>query len=641
MKPMRHIRQWGTLGLALACLLMSAGCTTASGENIGADPAQSAAVQSSQPREAAELDLTDATRITLSGESASIEGEGAQVEDGVVTITQGGVYALSGTLQGRVIVNAGDEEVTVALNGADIVCSYGSPLYIYSAGTATLHLMEGTQNSLTDGETYTFADSLSSQVDEEPNACLYSKDDLVIQGAGVLTVNANYNNGITSKDTLAIYDSLIAVTAVNHGVNGKDSNTIDSAVLSVTCGGDAIRATNDTDDTMGWISLSNAELTLEAGEDGIQGETWVTVSGGSYAITTGGGSGAALGTDASAKGIKAGTDLTLEGGSFSMNCCDDAFHANGSVTVAEGSYTVATGDDAFHADETLTVAGGTIAVNESYEGLEGADVVISDGTISIVSSDDGVNAAGGNDGSGMSGQGMPDAFGSGGGDYSITISGGTLSVLAGGDGLDSNGTIALSGGTVVVSSIGMADGALDYDGGCTITGGILFAASAGNMTQTPTGSNQNVLAVGFDQSLAADTYIQLTDGETEYVFRLTGTASSAVFSAPELTAGQVWTVSYGGDYSGSSENGLCTGGSYTGGTQLAQITLEEGVSTYGQTGGMGGGMGRGGGGGMAADGAAPPDGATPADGSVPQRGGGPGGDPARAPEGSGADTQAQ
>ena len=641
MKPMRHIRQWGTLGLALACLLMSAGCTTASGENIGADPAQSAAVQSSQPREAAELDLTDATRITLSGESASIEGEGAQVEDGVVTITQGGVYALSGTLQGRVIVNAGDEEVTVALNGADIVCSYGSPLYIYSAGTATLHLMEGTQNSLTDGETYTFADSLSSQVDEEPNACLYSKDDLVIQGAGVLTVNANYNNGITSKDTLAIYDSLIAVTAVNHGVNGKDSNTIDSAVLSVTCGGDAIRATNDTDDTMGWISLSNAELTLEAGEDGIQGETWVTVSGGSYAITTGGGSGAALGTDASAKGIKAGTDLTLEGGSFSMNCCDDAFHANGSVTVAEGSYTVATGDDAFHADETLTVAGGTIAVNESYEGLEGADVVISDGTISIVSSDDGVNAAGGNDGSGMSGQGMPDAFGSGGGDYSITISGGTLSVLAGGDGLDSNGTIALSGATVVVSSIGMADGALDYDGGCTITGGILFAASAGNMTQTPTGSNQNVLAVGFDQSLAADTYIQLTDGETEYVFRLTGTASSAVFSAPELTAGQVWTVSYGGDYSGSSENGLCTGGSYTGGTQLAQITLEEGVSTYGQTGGMGGGMGRGGGGGMAADGAAPPDGATPADGSVPQRGGGPGGDPARAPEGSGADTQAQ
>lgn len=502
MKPIRHTRRWGVPVLALACLLMGAGCTTASGQSTGENPAQSAAVQSNQPRTAAELDLTDATLITLSGETAAMEGEGAQVEDGVVTITQGGVYALSGALQGRVIVNAGDADVTLALNGADITCSYGSPLYIYSAGTATLHLMEGTQNTLTDGETYTFADSLSSQADEEPNACLYSKDDLVIQGAGALTVNANYNNGITGKDTLAIYDARIAVSAVNHGVNGKDSNTIDSAVLSVTCGGDAIRSTNDTDATLGWISLSNADLTLEAGEDGIQGETWVTVSGGSCTITTGGGSGASLGEDASAKGIKAGTDLTLEGGHFSMNCCDDAFHANGSVTVAEGSYTVATGDDAFHADETLTVAGGTIAVDESYEGLEGADVVLTGGTISIISSDDGVNAAEGNDGSGMSGHGMPDAFGSGGGDYSITISGGTLSVLAGGDGLDSNGTIALSGGTVVVSSTGMADGALDYDGGCTISGGTLFAASAGNMAQTPAGSGQNVLAVGFDQSLA-------------------------------------------------------------------------------------------------------------------------------------------
>ena len=225
MKPMRYYRRRGALGLALACLLMSAGCTTASGQNTGETPAQSAAVQDSQTRTAAELDLTGATRITLSGDTAAVEGEGAQAEGGVVTITQGGVYALSGTLQGRVIVNAGDEAVTVALDGADITCSYGSPLYIYSAGAATLHLVEGTQNTLTDGETYTFADSLSSQADEEPNACLYSKDDLVLQGTGALTVNANYNNGITSKDTLAIYDGQITVTAVNHGVNGKDSNT--------------------------------------------------------------------------------------------------------------------------------------------------------------------------------------------------------------------------------------------------------------------------------------------------------------------------------------------------------------------------------------------------------------------------------
>ena len=67
----------------------------------------------------------------------------------------GGIYAVSGTLDdGRIIVNAGSADVTVALNGASIVCSYGSPLYIYQAGTATVHLMEGTENTLTDGESY-------------------------------------------------------------------------------------------------------------------------------------------------------------------------------------------------------------------------------------------------------------------------------------------------------------------------------------------------------------------------------------------------------------------------------------------------------------------------------------------------------
>ena len=102
----------------------------------------------------------------------------------------------------------------MALSGASIVCSYGSPLYIYQAGTATVHLMEGTENTLTDGESYTFSDSLSSAADEEPNACLYSKADLVIEGAGALAVEANYNNGIT-KDSLEIYDSAVTVDAAN------------------------------------------------------------------------------------------------------------------------------------------------------------------------------------------------------------------------------------------------------------------------------------------------------------------------------------------------------------------------------------------------------------------------------------------
>ncbi len=542
-------------------------------------------------RTPATLDLTGAVTITLAGDTVQIDGSGAEADGGVITITAGGTYAVSGSLdEGRIIVNAPDADVILALNGASITCSYGSPLYIYKSSTTTVHLMEGTENTLTDGESYTFADSLSSAAEEEPNACLYSKSDLIIQGAGALTVNANYNNGLTGKDTLTIYDAVLTVTAVNHGINGKDSNTIDSASITVTCGGDAIRSTNDSDSALGWVSISNCALTLNAGEDGIQAETWATLSGGSYAITSGGGSAVTPSEDVSAKGVKAGTALTLLDGVYTMDCSDDAFHANGDVTVSGGTYTISTGDDAFHADETLTVSDGQIDVLTSYEGLEGSNVEISGGEITLVSSDDGVNAAGGVDASGFGGFGMGGSF-SGAGDYAITITGGTLQVTAGGDGLDSNGDLVMSGGTVLVSSSGGADGALDYESSFTLTGGLLLAASAGNMAQAPTDPEQYTLSVS--SSLSAGTCLQfLTDSGTEYVFQLPAAAVNVVFSAPELSSGDTCTVSYGGSYSGSVDGMLCSGGTYSGGTLLTELTISDALTTYGQV-GMGGSRGGG------------------------------------------------
>lgn len=116
--------------------------------------------------------------ITLSGTSANASGSGVDIDGSVVTITKGGTYTLSGTLSdGRVIVNAKGEDVTLILSNADITCSYGSPLYIYKSESTKLLLTDGTDNTLTDGSEYTFADSLSSATDEEPNACLYSKSD--------------------------------------------------------------------------------------------------------------------------------------------------------------------------------------------------------------------------------------------------------------------------------------------------------------------------------------------------------------------------------------------------------------------------------------------------------------------------------
>ena len=622
---------------ALTAIFLLTACGTEGNEPANTDSAQiqapvaaAASVSNSASlRQPADLDLTDATMITLSDSGISIEGTGAEADGSVITITSAGIYAVSGSLaDGRIIVNAPKEDVAVALNGADITCSYGSPLYIYKAGTATVHLAEETENALTDGNAYTFDDEYSSAADEEPNACLYSKADLVIQGAGTLTVTANCDNGITSKDTLQIYDSTISVQAVNNGINGKDSNTIGSASITVVCGGDAIRSTNDTDETLGWVSVSASTLNLTAGEDGIQAETSLTISEGSYTITSGGGSSVTPSDDISAKGIKAGTALTLTGGTYILDCSDDAVHSNGDVTVSGGVYTVSSGDDAFHADETLDVSGGEINILNSYEGLEGTAVSVSGGTIYIVSSDDGVNAAGGADGSGFGGFGHGNSFG-GNSDSRIEISGGYLVVKAGGDGLDSNGNTVMSGGTVIVSSTGQGDGALDYDGTFTLSGGTLLAIDGGNMPQAPSDASQYTVFLGFDSILPAGTYVSLADESQSFVFELPVNAGSLVFSSPDLTGGAAYTISYGGDYDGQSADGICSGGTYSGGTDLTELTLTDYITTYGNRVNMGNPGGRHGGnmdgafggkhGEMPADGTAPdirPDGELPEDGNM-------------------------
>lgn len=66
---------------------------------------------------------------------------------------------------------------------------------------------------------------------------------------------------------------------------------------------------------------------------------------------------------------------------MSLNAADDALHANGDVTVSDGSYDLSTGDDGVHADGILSISGGTVVVRTSYEGLEGTDVSISGGDI--------------------------------------------------------------------------------------------------------------------------------------------------------------------------------------------------------------------------------------------------------------------
>ena len=580
-------RKYHILSIIISAALL-AGCLSACGESgtIGgssSDENTAATVTggdaATTPDTTADVeapDVSGATTIALSGQSATATGTGAEVTDGMVTITAGGTYVVTGTMtEGRILVNAPKEEVTLVLQDAAITCSTGSPLYVYKSKATTLYLPEGTASTLTDGTDYTFSDSYSSAEEEEPNACLYSKSDLVIAGSGSLTVNANYNNGITGKDTLFIQKASVTVNAVNHGINGKDSLTIKDADITVTSGGDALRSTNDSDTTLGYLVITGSALKLTAGEDGIQAETTLTISGGTATVTTAGGAGQSISDDTSAKGLKAGTQVTVTGGTFQLNCCDDAIHSNGDVTISGGSFTIATGDDGMHADDTLSISSGTIDITRSYEGLEGAKVLISGGKISIVASDDGINAAGGSDQSGSGGFGFaPDSFG-GSGDYLIRISGGVVTVNASGDGIDSNGDIEVTGGELYISGpTSNGDGTIDCDGSATITGGIVVAAGSTGMAENfGTASTQGSILVNLSGSAGQTITLKDSDGNILASFTPAKAFGCVVVSAPGVAQGGTYTIAAGG--------------------ASTTVTMESLIygSGMGGFGGMGGGMG--------------------------------------------------
>lgn len=523
--------------LLCAALLIGVLCACGKTAGTGADTntnSDDSVAQQLYDADVAAPDLTNATTIALSG-----------ADD--VTITDGGVYVLTGTLtNGRVLVNAPGADVTLVLQNADITCTDSSALYIYKAANVLAYLPDGTASTLTDGSSYDYGDSFSS-ADEEPNACLYSKSDLVIAGGGTLTVMGNANNGITGKDTLKIEGTTVNVTAANHGVNGKDCLVLKQADVTVTSGGDALRATNDSDSALGCILIGASALTLTAGEDGIQAETTLTLFDTTGTITSGGGSSAALADDTSAKGIKAGTDITVRSGSYTLDCTDDGIHANGNVTISGGTFAITTGDDGVHADNAVTITDGTFSISKCYEGIEGQTIDISGGTIDIVSSDDGLNAAGGADQSGFGGRG-PDRFG-GSSDSSIMISGGTIRIDAGGDGIDSNGDLIVSGGEIYVSGpTSDGDSAIDYDGTATVTGGTVVAAGYSGMAQN-FGADSTQGSILLTSRSTSTEPIRVTDasGSVLAEFAPTKAYNCVIVSTPALKQGSTYTVTMGGE----------------------------------------------------------------------------------------------
>ncbi|HAJ97667.1 MAG TPA: dockerin type 1 [Ruminococcus sp.] len=229
-------------------------------------------------------DYTINTTIALDGDSAEIQGNGATVDGSVITITEEGVYAVSGTLtDGQIVVNADGAKVQIVFMNADITCSSAPAVYVENAKKVFLTLADGSTNTISDGADY------ADQTDGAPDATIYSKDSLTINGTGSLTVNGNYNEGITSKDDLVIAGGNITVNSVGNAVKGKDYIAIADGNITINAGGDGLKATNATDEGMGFVYIQGGTLNITAEEDGIQAETEFVAEGGNVTVNSGGG----------------------------------------------------------------------------------------------------------------------------------------------------------------------------------------------------------------------------------------------------------------------------------------------------------------------------------------------------------------
>lgn len=317
----------------LLAVVLLAGCTAE----------KSASQTDAAPEIVYEKAYSEAEAVTVSCKrtAVSCDSDAVSWEDGVLKISQPGTYVLSGQLTGQILAKHDGGIVRLVLRNLDVKSDAGPALTAKKLDKLIVTVENSA--SLTDSLNYTFDDG-----ENEPDACLYSKCDLEINGYGTLTVDGKYAHGIRGKDSLSIDNLTCRITAAKSGIKGKDSVAIKSAVLSIQAGTDGIHSDGD-------MLLEPRNITISSGDDGIHAERDLSISG-NVEISD------------SKEGIEA-QNITILGGSISIRSTDDGLNAvspddRGTCTIriAGGLTTVDAGGDGVDANGQLIVEGGELTV---------------------------------------------------------------------------------------------------------------------------------------------------------------------------------------------------------------------------------------------------------------------------------------
>ena len=482
--------------------------------------------------------------------------------------------------------------------GLDMASSFTSPVTIKknSSSTVTINALEGFENQLTDaalnnadiyGATADGGDGTNEAFAESAVIKAKAYSNLTVTGNGLLKLNCNSKNAVKVGEYGFLTISLLRlqIDSVGHGLSCDNTIQINSGTIDISAQNDAIRSDPDSVNAesgcSGTINISGGTFNLKAGGDCIQAAQDITISGGNFDIQTGSGydDSSFDSNTMSCKGIKASCNaddtsestntIEISGGTFNLNTADDAIHSDGYIVITGGTFTIKTGDDGVHADTSLTLgtdgaesnSSPNINITNSYEGLEAGNVYIYSGKYKVTASDDGINAAGDSGSQDFNpggGPGRPGQGGSGGqqtpggnsssnNDYNINIYGGYIYVNVDGDGLDSNGNINLSGGTIISwgQKAGGDNEPLDCDGSLTINGATVFAAGSGAMITTPSSSSQKYIQ-NRSTNIQSGKIINVMYNNS-VIFNITAVKNInyILYSSPDMTSTNGWNISNG------------------------------------------------------------------------------------------------
>lgn len=486
-------------------------------------------------------DESQASQIKLADQTATVTGQGASFSDQTLTISQAGTYILTGSGKNiKLVVEAADtDQVHLVFQNLTLE-GEGTLLQINKAQEVVISLAEGSQNALTESQ---------ASDDKKVKATIHSQVPLTLNGTGSLTFMALTKNALEVEDDLKVLGGTYTVKAANHGFKAEGALAIEAATLTIEAGKDGLHAEHDETTERANISLNPTQLSIAATEDGVDAGNELTIKGGTITVSQ------------SEEGLEARVIRQL-GGDVSIKSGDDGVNASAGSSskttdpsatgkTTDASATSNTADTSSSANQAISDSA-TSSAPDSQAPAAPAATSQADQANKDKNQTPPAPPAGQAPPQGgqppQNGQG-PGGMPPGGQEESdpslqIILEGGTLTIDAEGDGIDSNGTVTINGGSLVVNgSIQGGNGPLDAAGDITITGGTVWALGTSDMLQGfAQGSTQASITANI-AGTAGQTLIIL-DANGKEVARQTASKDfqAVIMSSVDLVDGQTYTI---------------------------------------------------------------------------------------------------